>query len=197
MPELTFQEDGHIYRIDGIERPSTTQIIKAAGLSDFSMVRADVLERARLWGNAVHKMAELWLKGTIDLLTLDEALFGPLKALERWYAEHNIGTMSGGQFEIRGFHPKLLYTGTPDMKFPKLLIDIKSRLDPLAAALQVVAYDEMDGGDREHRILILNEDGTYDYPRVNATKAKRKESWSRFRYCYDLMKMREEIAKWK
>ena len=202
--DIKLDEKTHIYTITNengkIEQyPSVTQIISDGGLSDFSHVSPDILERACNFGKATHKMVELKLKGTLNEEELDPALHGPLEAFKEWYSDHcyQRGGLSDSRLEVPSFHPKLHYCGTPDIVFPKLLIDIKSRLSPLANALQCCAYDEMDGGDREHRILILNQDGTYQYLRVNATKAKRRESWSRFRYLLDLHERKMEISKWK
>ena len=35
MAELTFTPDGHIYRLDGVRIPSTSQVIKDMGLLSF------------------------------------------------------------------------------------------------------------------------------------------------------------------
>lgn len=70
----TFDEFGHLYKIDGVVIPSVSQILQANGLSDFSMVKPDILERAKQFGLGVHKGCELH-----DLKTLDrDSLCDPL-----------------------------------------------------------------------------------------------------------------------
>jgi hypothetical protein len=56
---FTFEESTHSYRIEGgVIVPSTTQVLKRAGLVSFDQVQAEVLERASARGTAVHKITE-------------------------------------------------------------------------------------------------------------------------------------------
>lgn len=198
MPDFRYDDEAHVYTLDGVRLPSVTTLISDAGLSDYSHVPTDRLEAARLWGKAVHKMCELYLKDDLDEDTLDEPLRPALWGLKSWLSERSDGWLKCARMEEPDFHPQLRYAGTPDIATPDLVIDVKSRpANMLTDSIQVCAYDEMCGGDREHRILVLNPDGTYLYQRVNGTKAKRRESWSRFRYILDLHKMKMEVLKWK
>ena len=64
---LTFQADGHRYELDGKRIISLTQILSAAGLVDYSMVKLDVLATKAAFGTKVHEYT-LWNdKGDLDM----------------------------------------------------------------------------------------------------------------------------------
>jgi len=67
---LTFDEPSHVYRWRGEVVPSVTQILSP--LVNYAMVPPEALERARLLGQAVHRMTELH-----DLDDLDEDSLTP------------------------------------------------------------------------------------------------------------------------
>lgn len=69
---IEFDAETHTYRVDGKALPSVTAILKP--LVDFTGVPLDVLERARQWGTAVHKMVELDIQGQLDEAALDPNL---------------------------------------------------------------------------------------------------------------------------
>lgn len=177
---LIFREEDHKYYLDGEELPSVSKIKES--LVDFSMVDPETLARAGRFGSAVHKMVELYLAGTLDYGSLDEALLGCLLALELWLDEVKpFGIKSG------------------------VLIDIKSRdFDRIADPVQLAAYYELwkenritlgtlpiiekplastryryagtpdiiipptNGAEEftDHRILFLGRDGKYKYVRA-------------------------------
>lgn len=68
---LTMEPESHKYFLNGKHLPSVTQIISGAGLSNFSFVQKDVLAEACARGTIVHKICELWDKGTLDVESLD------------------------------------------------------------------------------------------------------------------------------
>ena len=60
---LTYQEEGHVYSMNGQKLPSVTQLLKDAGLGvNYSAVNPATLENARLRGDAIHYQIEdaLW-----------------------------------------------------------------------------------------------------------------------------------------
>ncbi len=73
---LTFNYATHEYRFNGVVMPSVTQILKAVGLSDYSRVPADTLQRTAERGRVVHEIIELYERGTLDESTIDPALRG-------------------------------------------------------------------------------------------------------------------------
>lgn len=109
---LTFDPERHKYALDGVELPSVSKVKEP--LTDFSMVAPDVMKKAQEWGNAIHLMAKLYFEEQLDFSSLDDELFGPLEALERWLEE------------VKPFDG------------PPALVDIKSRLyDRVADPVQV------------------------------------------------------------
>ncbi len=63
---LSFDAESHTYYLDGVKIPSVTQVIRSAGLSDYSHVDpahlADLAER----GTYVHEATELLDRGELD-----------------------------------------------------------------------------------------------------------------------------------
>jgi hypothetical protein len=74
MNDLVFDESKHQYTYKGIAVPSVTQVLKSAGIVDFSMVPAAKLEASCLFGTAVHKATELWEQDKLDEDALDSNL---------------------------------------------------------------------------------------------------------------------------
>ena len=67
--EVTFDEESHTYRVNGVIYPSVSEIL--APFCDFSRVPRDVLERKRQIGRATHKCIELDEAGELDVDTVD------------------------------------------------------------------------------------------------------------------------------
>lgn len=61
---LTFEPEGHIYRWDGVRKPSVTQVLQRA--HDFRFVPDDVLEAAQERGSYVHSMTHYDDQGDLD-----------------------------------------------------------------------------------------------------------------------------------
>lgn len=71
---IKFEEEGHLYERDGVKLPSVTTILKEAGLgSDYSFVDEEVLEKARLRGEAIHCQVEYVIKNNDYFEVGDEA----------------------------------------------------------------------------------------------------------------------------
>lgn len=147
---LTFDEQSHTYFWNGRVVPNVTKII--SHLTSYDHIPADRLEVARQQGVAVHRMAELHFKGTLDLAALysEEAqawLIPHYEALMRFIDESGFEVWAA---ERRMYHPSLGYAGTPDLVglAPRLksikgpgLFDIKrSFFGGPAIGLQTVAY---------------------------------------------------------
>lgn len=105
---LTFDEAAHRYYWHGQWVPNVTSII--ASLTDYSKIPADVLERARQQGNAIHKMVDLHCR---DMLAeLPEWMTGYYDAWLTFLKESGFEVWGSEQ---RVFHPKLCYAGTLDL----------------------------------------------------------------------------------
>lgn len=195
--EFLFDEERHRYTLDGEELPGVTGIIDAA-FDTYSCVPHDLMERARRYGTAVHKMAELYLNMDLDEDDIDEGLKGPLAALKGWIADYPRIVDGIRKIERPGYHSRLKYAGTPDLD-GEAMVDIKSRIaNMLTDPLQLAAYDHMTGkGDRKRYVLELRQDGRYVFTLANPTKAASTLHWQRFRYLLDYHKMTQEISRWK
>ena len=122
---LTFDSDKHEYRWGGAVVPSVTQILQP--LTDLSYVDADVLQRAKDFGTAVHYACELHDTNRLDEAALDPALRPYLNGWRKFCS--NTGAV-WSLVESRVYHPTLRYAGTLDRMglvdgFPSI-VDIKS-----------------------------------------------------------------------
>ncbi len=150
MLKIEFHDEGHKYIVDGQRWPSVTQIL--APLSDFSAVPPQVLERARWFGQCVHKAVELKVKGTLDADSLDEPVRETLAQFDAVMAVKGFKPMSA---ELRVGHPRLKYAGTLDLiavdshTGKPVLVDIKTGQKAPTVGPQTAAYAacvKADGG---------------------------------------------------
>lgn len=72
--QLDFDAHNHIFKINGVIVPSITQVIKAAGLTDYSKVPPHILKASQDFGTAAHLATQLYDQGNLDETTLDPAL---------------------------------------------------------------------------------------------------------------------------
>ena len=63
---LTFEEQGHVYRLKGERLISLTQILDAAGLVDYSHVDPTVLKNKAEFGTKVHEYTKWMDQGELD-----------------------------------------------------------------------------------------------------------------------------------
>ena len=74
------------YIVDGVPFISVTEVLREAGLVDFSMVPAGLLEAARIRGTRVHRLTELIDRGDTQL-DVDDDMLGYVDAYERFRKE--------------------------------------------------------------------------------------------------------------
>jgi hypothetical protein len=149
MSELRFDAGSHTYTLGEKQLPSVTQILKP--LTDFSGVPAEVLERAKNWGTAVHKMIELDLSERLNTRTLDAAL-DPVYS--SWLeCKPEVLHLMGGeiQSEVTLFNKALGYAGTADLVGKDAVLDIKTGLlDLKYVGPQTAAYATALGVKRRY-----------------------------------------------
>lgn len=165
MAELLFDPVEHAYTVGGRRVPSVTQTL--APLVDYSMVPKDTLERARLLGQAVHRMTELYDQDDLDMDDLADELVPYLTAWIKFRAETGFVPET---IEKQLYHPTLRYAGTPDrsglIRRRRAVIDLKKMLTlgPVIG-IQLAAYKELfekNGTPIEDRYALgLRADGTY------------------------------------
>lgn len=168
---LTFDEQSHTYKWNGVSVPSVTTILSP--LIDYSMVHPEVLERGRQLGSAVHRMTELY-----DLDDLDESSLSPdmKNYLIGWKKFRENTDFIPDTIEKRMFHPKHQYCGTSDrtgvIRGQKAVIDIKKMMSLGAViGVQLAAYQAMhnlESAEITHRYALgLRPDGTYRLQQFN------------------------------
>lgn len=173
---LTFDSAAHAYYWNGRRLSNVTSII--APLTDYSRIPADVLERARQEGQAVHAMVDADCRGT--LVDIPEWMFGHYDAWTRFKRDSGAECIAS---EWRVYHRNLDYAGTLDWfgLLPRLrgskggaVVDVKrSFYAGPAIGLQTAAY--MDAWNTEpvsatraalrateRYALKLNANGTYN-----------------------------------
>jgi len=149
MPDLTFDHEHHIYRLNGVVMPSVTQVISAAGLSNYDHVPADVLQAACEFGANVHKACEYSDKWSLDLASLDPALAPYLSAWVKFLSDYSAEVV---EIEAPLYSPKYKFCGTPDriayIGGRLFVIDIKTATTILpCVAVQTAGYAQLY---REH-----------------------------------------------
>ena len=152
-----------------MDLPRVTEVLRGAGLIDMSFVPSAILERAQLFGTAVHRATELWDKGVLDISKLSAPLVPYLEGWKKFLKDYNI-QIDPDEMEKQFTSSKWGFKGTPD-RWPvigrrRTLVDIKSStsMQP-STRIQTAAYEillEENGIKIVQRWCVqLNEKGTY------------------------------------
>lgn len=165
MPELTFQEEGHIYRLGGEIVPSVTTVLEAEGFYKLDGIPESVLDFAGKRGDLGHAATALY-----DLNDLDEtALDAQLRPyLEAWKLFRDEAMFTPKLVEHWVCSVTRLYAGTLDrtglLGFVPAVLDIKLTAQMSATTgIQLAAYLEALGDPtiRKRVGVQLRPDGTY------------------------------------
>lgn len=165
---FSFDEVSHTYRLGDRVLPSVTQII--GPLTDWSKVPADVLDRKRAFGSAVHLACELDDAGELDEAATHPEVMQRVVAWRQYLAAaHARVLFCEGQ--LRTHHPRLGFAGTPDrvvrVEDEHWLIDLKtSDLASRTWGVQLAGYQlllENHSGLPIHRraSVRLKDDGDF------------------------------------
>lgn len=146
---LTFDEQSHIYRINGVEIPSVTQILKNAGIIDSTFYT----EESRLRGTAVHLATQYLDEGNLDWSSLDETLIPYVQAYKKFKDESGFSPdLIEERIYRKATHDRpicLDYAGTLDRAGTFVIldhdsdygiVDIKTGSVPEWAGIQLAAY---------------------------------------------------------
>lgn len=182
FPQLTFDEESHIYKLNGFVIPSVTTLMKPLSEVHYKGIDDEVLLRAAERGTDVHSSVETYANyGVIDI---EPEFEGYLRAAISWMKEYDVKPFAS---ESRLYHKTLRYAGTADMGCEErginTLVDFKtaSSISPMLCGVQLEAYRK---GYESHEIrydnaviVQLRSDGTYsrytDFP-------PRHECWKVF-----------------
>lgn len=187
MSELHFDPERHRYTIGDETLPSVTQILRSAGLVDYSRVPPDVLQAAADRGTRVHLACVFVDEGSLEWESVAAEERRYVEAYEKFLAESGFRT---DLVEHRVWHRELRYAGTLDRTgtMPdgsRYLIDLKTgQVDP-SAWVQLAAYQaclEWDGVGYLRRVLHLQENGNYSLiPPGNDSMRVPEEEFNAFR----------------
>ena len=194
--ELTFEEERHVYKLNGIEIPSVTTIMKPLSATLYAGVDDDVLRRAANRGTAVHNAIENYLKFGIQ--DIDAVYEGYFEAFLKWYKEYDVKPLAT---ESRVYHKTIRYAGTADMPAivdgKAICIDYKTSasVNKMLTGIQLEGYAKayeshgvcFDG----KAILHLKPNGRYSWVYYEKNDI---ESWEVFGA---LLKIRDHIQKYK
>jgi hypothetical protein len=108
---LDFDPTTHIYRVDGIQMPSVTQLLDDAGLTpDYSVVAPRVREHARQRGIHVDAACDLLDQEDLDWASVHPECVGYVEGWARFCADEGYEPVCG---QVPLYHP-LGYAGTAD-----------------------------------------------------------------------------------
>lgn len=148
--EIVFDAELHRYTVRGEVFPSVTQALDL--LNDFSKVNADVLERARNFGTAVHEMVRLDVVGKLDEDNLDPVLAPWLVTWRGWLHQTQQRILLS-EYRVASLAHR--YAGTLDLACINaktgalMVVDVKTGQIPATVGPQTAAYlsalQQMDG----------------------------------------------------
>lgn len=112
-----FDEEAHVYRVDGRIVPSVTEILSGVGLAENFMaggreIDPDVLANAAERGTMVHLAIELECLGELDEDTVDDEIWPYLEAWRQFVDDTGFLPVAN---EFRFYEPANDYCGTADM----------------------------------------------------------------------------------
>ena len=193
---LTFDEDKHIYRLNGIIVPSVTQVMKPLSDETYRDVDSKVLRRAAGKGTAVHNAIENYLDFGIE--DVDPDYSGYFMAFLRWFDEYKPQVIAT---EYRLYHKFMGYAGTADLICDiggKLyVIDYKTtqRIEELLVKVQLKAYSQALGSlgaePKRAASLHLKKDGTFDFQAHDGGV----ESWQVFSSLLTVLRYKQKISR--
>lgn len=193
---LTFDEDKHIYRLNGIIVPSVTQVMKPLSDETYRDVDSKVLRRAAGKGTAVHNAIENYLDFGIE--DVDPGYSGYFTAFLRWFDEYKPQVIAT---EYRLYHKFMGYAGTADLICDiggkPYVIDYKTtqRIEELLVKVQLKAYSQALGSlgaePKRAASLHLKKDGTFDFQ----THDGGVESWQVFSSLLTVLRYKQKISR--
>ena len=91
-----YDSENHKYYVDGVEKPSVTEIAKPISAERLNALQMSLLERARLRGSRCHELAEEYLLlGELDTEEIEPEFFPYIQQFVLW---------------VKTYRPKVLFT---------------------------------------------------------------------------------------
>lgn len=151
-------EPGHLYKVNGIIRPSVTQVMRDVRIIDYDVVPTEVGEIAMERGTIVHQACELFDREELDEDSIDPVVRPYIDAYMEWKGKTGF-TCS---FIEHMFYHELGYCGTMDRTgdFPdntKAVLDLKTgeALVKRPVGVQLAAYAAKLGAPLTYRRIAL------------------------------------------
>ena len=143
LPGFEFDERRHIYKLDGVQIPSVTKIMRSLSRDYYGTVDPVILAAAAKRGKEVHQGIENFLKFGIDDIPPEHE--GYYQAFKAWYEAKQPEILTT---ESRIYHKTLRYAGTADLicvlgcKGTMYLVDFKTsfKIADKLARVQSEAY---------------------------------------------------------
>lgn len=169
LPELTFEEEPHIYRLNGVQIPSVSKLMEPLKDKCYGRVGPKTLERAANKGTSVHNSIENWLKFGIEDVPVEHR--GYFDAFLAWHEKYKPVMVAS---EMRVYHKLYEYGATVDflclLDEELALVDFKTtyQLMEMTCGVQLEAYYQALAShgihvNRKH-ILHMKKDGKYEFP---------------------------------
>ena len=110
LPELTFDEASHIYRLNGDIIPSVSKLMEPLKDQCYGGISKRTLENAAVKGSAVHNSIENWIKFGIDDIPSEHR--GYFTGFMEWWKQYKPRVFGS---EVRIYHKLMRYGGTIDL----------------------------------------------------------------------------------
>lgn len=190
---LTFDEDTHIYRVDGIEVPSVSAVMRPLSNAKYDGISSRTLEKAAAKGTSVHNGIENYIKFGIE--DVPEEHQGYFQAFLDWWKQYNPVVVAS---EVRLFNNQLGYAGTADLiayvEDALTLIDYKSTytVSEMTCGVQLEAYDRalltMGVEVKAKKILHLQKIGRFKYIDFKKNDLERWRVFTALKTVHDYIK---------
>ena len=178
---IEFDEERHLYRLDGVILPSVTQIMKPLSDEKYKNIPEEILRKAAYRGTVIHEAIENYIK--YDFLDVPEGYEGYLNGFLEFKEEYQPEFLAS---EFRMAHKFLGYAGTCDLLCmidgELNLVDFKntSVINEGLCRVQLEAYSQALSSHgikvQQRRILQFKSDGTW----MNMMFSPDAEAWRVF-----------------
>lgn len=189
MSNVTFEEATHTYKLNDVEVPSVTQIIKAAGLSGLDGVNPELLERNAAFGKAVHKAIELKCKGTLDFDSVDDAIKPYIEQWDKFVKDFNYTSLYQEYQRIDTvIRVGYCIDNIGDINGEYIIADIKTGAPKASDIIQSCAYGKLFPAKRIFLVYINEE----KYKAIEIKGADRRKGENVFVSCLSLYNYKKQ-----
>jgi hypothetical protein len=194
---LDFDDELHIYTVNGQAKTSVTQALEGAGIIDYSHIPPATRQMALERGRRVHLATQFDDEGDYE-----EGSFGELEGfVQAWRRFRREMRFDATLIEFRGYNPMGDYCGTLDREGTwrdgeRVLIDIKTNQAEDWVRMQLAAYAAFRPDPRALlRVCVeLHADGTYDARRIY-TGADQQRHFGEFLACLTTFRLKQELRR--